>query len=329
MRRRNVVLLGLCAVLAPIYLANASWLAAPPVGRPTLIAQRGVHQLSNGEPTDPHTGCTARQILQPRHRLIENTLPSIRAAIEAGADVVEVDVRETADGEFILFHDAHLNCRTDGDGVVNQTSYEQMRRLDVGYGYSADGGKTFPLRGSGGGLMTTLDEALRTFPHQRFMVQLKDGASAGTNLAIYINRRHPKAWKRIAIFGDKPATTALKALRPDVPVIHDRRAAKCTLGYLGTGWFGHVPSTCRNGTLIVPVSLRHLVWGWPNRLLARMKGTNTQVMMIGSVSGLSEASFTRLDDPASLHALPSGFDGMIWTDRIEEVGPAARKLWPS
>ena len=327
MRRRNVVLLGLCAFLAPVYLANASWLAAPPAGRPTLIAQRGVHQLFNAESGDPYA-CTARQILPPRHRFIENTLPSIRAAISAGADVVEVDVRETADGEFILFHDATLECRTEGSRAVNRASFDQLRNLDVGYGYSADGGKTFPLRGSGRGLMTTLDEALRVFPNQRFMVQLKDGSAAGTNLVHYINRRQPDAWKRIALFGDKPATTAVKVLRPDVPVIHDRRASKCTLGYLGTGWIGYVPASCRGGTLIVPVSLRNLVWGWPNRFLARMKKSDTQVMMIGSVSGLSSTSFTRLDDPASLHALPTGFDGLIWTDRIEEVGPAARKLWP-
>ena len=327
MKRRNAVLLGIFAILAPVYLANASWLEAPPTGRPTLIAQRGVHQLFNDATGDPYS-CTARQIFPPRHRLIENTLPSIRAAIEAGADIVEVDVRETADGEFILFHDATLECRTDGKGAVNRTRLEQMRRLDVGYGYSADEGKTFPLRGSGRGLMTTLDEALRTFPNQRFLIQLKDGASAGTNLVIYMDRRHPGAWKRIALLGDKPATTAVKALRPDVPVIHDRRAAKCTLGYLGTGWIGHVPSACRNGTLIVPVSLRNLVWGWPNRFLGRMRKSNTQVMMIGSVSGLSQTSFKRLDDPAGLHALPTGFDGLIWTDRIEKIGPAARKLWP-
>lgn len=327
MKKRNIALIGLGTALLALYLANASWMVAPPQGRPTVIAQRGVHQLSNGRDSGPHT-CTAKQILPPQHRYIENTLPSIKAAINAGADVVEIDVRETADGEFILFHDATLECRTNGSGAVNQTAFAELKGLDVGYGYSADDGKTFPLRGSGQGLMTTLDEALRTFPQQRFLVQLKDGKSAGTNLALYINRRQPAAWKRIALFGDKPATTALLELRPDVHVIHDRRAQKCTLGYLGMGWTGHVPKACHGGTVIVPVTLRNLVWGWPNRFLARMKASNTEVMMIGSISGLDSSSFTRLDTPEALDSLPTGFDGLIWTDRIEHVGPAARKRWP-
>jgi glycerophosphoryl diester phosphodiesterase len=230
MKRRFVAILGAGVLLVPVYLANASWLANPSTGRPTLIAQRGVHQLFEGSIDDPHD-CRAGHILPPRHRLIENTLPSIEAAIGAGADVVEVDVRETADGEFILFHDAGLECRTEGAGAINRTSFKQMRQLDVGYGYTADGGKTFPLRGAGRGLMTTLDEALRVFPKQRFLVQLKDGPAAGTNLVLYINKRHPRSWKRIALFGDTLATAAVKKLRPDTPVIHDRRAAKCTAAY--------------------------------------------------------------------------------------------------
>lgn len=327
MARRRAVSLGVLALFASVYLGNASWLAAPPAGRPVLIAQRGVHQLVDVR-TAGSAGCIARHILPPRHRFIENTLPAIRAAINAGADIVEVDARETADGEFVLFHDARLECRTNGTGPINRVRFADLQHLDVGYGYSADGGSTFPLRGSVQGLMTTLDRALRAFPRQRFLVQLKDGAAAGTDLVLYIDKRQPDAWKRIELFGDTPATTAVTALRPDVPVIHDRRASRCTLAYLAIGWSGQLPGACRGGTLVIPVRLRHLAWGWPNRLLARTKASGAQVMMIGSISGLSSTAFERFDDPADLAALPAGFDGLIWTDRIETVGPAAIRAWP-
>ena len=133
MKRRYRAAIGAGVILVPLYLANASWLANPPTGRPTLIAQRGVHPLFKRSSDDPQD-CKARHILPPRNPFIENTLPSIRAAIAAGADIVEVDVRETADGEFVLFHDFGLECRTDGKGAVNQTTLADMKFLDVGYG---------------------------------------------------------------------------------------------------------------------------------------------------------------------------------------------------
>jgi glycerophosphoryl diester phosphodiesterase len=328
MKGRFVAILGAGVLFVPVYLSNASWLASPSTGRPTLIAQRGIHQLFEGSSDDPHD-CRASHILPPQHRFIENTLPSIEAAIGAGADVVEVDVRETADGEFILFHEAGLKCRTEGEGAINRISFNQMKRLDVGYNYTADGGKTFPLRGVGRGLMTTLDEALRAFPRQRFLVQLKDGPAAGANLVLYINNRHPASWKRISLFGDTLATAAAKKLRPDIPVIHDRRAAKCTAAYVGLGWAGYVPEPCREGTIIVAMNARNLAWGWPSRFLNRMMKSKTEVMAIGSVSGFGSNSFTRLDGTEELSKLPTGFDGLIWTDRVEIIGPAVRQQWPS
>jgi glycerophosphoryl diester phosphodiesterase len=42
-------------------------------------------------------------------RYPENTLASVRAAIQLGVDFVEIDVQETADGELIVFHDYRLN----------------------------------------------------------------------------------------------------------------------------------------------------------------------------------------------------------------------------
>jgi fructose-1,6-bisphosphatase/inositol monophosphatase family enzyme/glycerophosphoryl diester phosphodiesterase len=48
-----------------------------------------------------HRGCT------DRHR--ENTIPAVRAAVAAGADFVEIDVRLTRDGRVVLLHDATLD----------------------------------------------------------------------------------------------------------------------------------------------------------------------------------------------------------------------------
>lgn len=327
MRYRVVAIWGAGIGLSALYLANASWLATPATGRPTVIAQRGVHPVFEGQSDDPQA-CKARHIQPARHRFIENTLPSIRAAIAAGADIVEVDVRETADGEFVLFHDYGLECRTEGKGPVSGATFRALKALDVGYGYTADGGRTYPLRGWGRGLMASLDEVLRAFPTQRFLIQLKDGASAGADLVPYLDKRHPDAWGRIAMFGDTPATQAVHVRRPGVPVVHDRRGATCTLAYAASGWSGHIPAPCLEGTIIVAMNARALAWGWPDRFLDRMARAKVTVLAIGTVSGLGSNDFTRLDTAEELARLPDGFPGLIWTDRIEAIGPAVRRRWP-
>jgi len=65
----------------------------------------------------------------------ENTLLSINKAIELGADWVEIDVR-WLDGEIIVFHDAHVDRTTHGSGLLQNYSFEELRRLDAGSGES-------------------------------------------------------------------------------------------------------------------------------------------------------------------------------------------------
>ena len=63
----------------------------------------------------------------------ENTLRSIRRALELGADGVEIDVRYV-DGELIVFHDARLERTTNGRGFVARKSFAELRALDAGKG---------------------------------------------------------------------------------------------------------------------------------------------------------------------------------------------------
>lgn len=62
----------------------------------------------------------------------ENTLAAIEQAIEDGADYVELDVRQTADGHLVLLHDKDL-LRVAGDSRnIWQLTLEQARQLEVG-----------------------------------------------------------------------------------------------------------------------------------------------------------------------------------------------------
>jgi glycerophosphoryl diester phosphodiesterase len=61
----------------------------------------------------------------------ENTLAAIKAAIEAGAAYVEIDVRETKDSVAILMHDVTVNRTTNGIGNVNALMYDELKNLSV------------------------------------------------------------------------------------------------------------------------------------------------------------------------------------------------------
>jgi glycerophosphoryl diester phosphodiesterase len=61
----------------------------------------------------------------------ENTLPAFEAAIAAGADSVEHDVRLSADGVPVVIHDATVDRTTDGHGRVADLDLAAIRRLRV------------------------------------------------------------------------------------------------------------------------------------------------------------------------------------------------------
>lgn len=65
-------------------------------------------------------------------RAPENTLVSLRLALERGADAVEWDVHVAACGTPVLIHDAQLGRTTNGFGPVRRRSMDQLRKLDAG-----------------------------------------------------------------------------------------------------------------------------------------------------------------------------------------------------
>lgn len=81
--------IGVLILLGLLWLNNSSLLFGPDTGATAkLLAHRGVHQIYAGDARDNDT-CRARAIAPLTHDLIENTIPSMRAAFEAGAAVVE------------------------------------------------------------------------------------------------------------------------------------------------------------------------------------------------------------------------------------------------
>lgn len=66
----------------------------------------------------------------------ENTLAAFRGAVAAGSDLVEADVRLTADGVPVLMHDPTVDRTTDGSGRVADLTFAELRALDAGSWFS-------------------------------------------------------------------------------------------------------------------------------------------------------------------------------------------------
>lgn len=101
-----------------------------------------------------------------------NTMHAFRGAAELGVDVIEMDLQSTADAQLVLMHDRTVDRTTDGSGAVGALTLDELRKLDAGYDWTPDGGRTFPFRGRGL-RVPTLGEVLDAFPDRRLNIEIK------------------------------------------------------------------------------------------------------------------------------------------------------------
>lgn len=70
----------------------------------------------------------------------ENTILSYQKAIEAGADMLEVDINLTRDGKLVMIHDYRLERTTNGTGFVHEYTLDELGCIDAGYHFKPNPG---------------------------------------------------------------------------------------------------------------------------------------------------------------------------------------------
>lgn len=89
----------------------------------------------------------------------ENTLIAFQKAIDLGADMVELDVLLSKDGRVVVLHDETLDRTTDGEGPIQDHTWEELSKLDAGtwftekFGGEDYAGEPLPLLGEALDLM--------------------------------------------------------------------------------------------------------------------------------------------------------------------------------
>lgn len=101
-----------------------------------------------------------------------NTMYAFERAVETGADVLEMDAHITKDGQIILMHDEEVDRTTDGSGLVEEMTLDELQQLDAAYKWSNDEGQTFPFRGQGI-RVPTLEDLFQRFPQMRYVIEIK------------------------------------------------------------------------------------------------------------------------------------------------------------
>ena len=145
----------------------------------------------------------------------ENTIEAFEAAIDAGADAVEFDVRMTADGHAVVMHDPDVSRTTDGVGLVPELTLADIRRLKIS------------LPGGGAAGVPTLEEALECLAGRAAVdVEIKNlpgepGFTADREQAVEATLDALDAVSfpgRVIVSSFNPASIAhSRGLRPDVP----------------------------------------------------------------------------------------------------------------
>jgi len=94
----------------------------------------------------------------------ENSRSAVVNAINMGVDIIEIDIRKTRDGEYILMHDTTVDRTTNGKGEVKDLTLEQLRKLRLVGSDGQPGKEVIPtlseiLQLTKGRIMVNLDKA--------------------------------------------------------------------------------------------------------------------------------------------------------------------------
>ena len=130
---------------------------------------------------------------------VENTMPAFEACVAMGYRYIETDVRVTADGVLLAFHDAILERVTDSSGRIDQLTWAQVSQARIG----------------GREPIVRLDDLLGAWPDVRFNLDIK---APGVIAPLVHTIGRTKAHDRICLasFSDARVAAARRVFGPTV-----------------------------------------------------------------------------------------------------------------
>ena len=246
-------------------------------------ADRSVGPLTDGVTNVAHQG---GNLLRPG-----NTMVAFEHAIEVGADMLEMDLELTADGEIVVIHDETVDRTTDGEGRVDSFTLEEIRQLDAAYHWPHDAEET-PYRGEGVRI-PTLEEVLETFPEMPLLLEPKRESVDAELLIEYLETFDRVEDTLIGAFEDE-ILEDVRAVDPDIATGIGPREGRELL-------FSTRPDERRyevEGDVVFP----------PYQMLS------AGIVERAQRAGLAVVPWTVNDEEAMVRQVDNGVDGVITDD---------------
>jgi len=135
---------------------------------------------------------------------------------------------------------------------------------------------------------------------------------------IYRDYLTAKDATRLGFVGTNRAMAPVKSAYPDMIIQTRQNVKACLKGYALMGWFGAMPEACYNNQVPVPSNYRHFVWGWPHRFEKRLNKVGSRSLLTGPYDG---HGMVGLDEIEQLKVIPKNYKGIVFTNKIEVIGP--------
>lgn len=243
-----------------------------------IVAFRGGGSLVDRNQLEA-SNCTAASQLEIGLHAVENTRQAVAASVAAGIDVIHLNVQRTNDDQLVVFHDWTLDCATNGSGEVRQKSFAELQVLDAGYGYTFNGGKTYPLRGKGFSI-TKLSDFYAIYPRHIFWLNLKNNDERSfALLSDFLSDVSSTSTTKTTVITSLKGMRWFESKAPTVSTASVDSVKSCSVAYLFVGWAGLVPDACKNTILLLPPAMATYFWGFPTRMAARLQEHGTEVYL--------------------------------------------------
>jgi glycerophosphoryl diester phosphodiesterase len=149
----------------------------------------------------------------------EHTFAAYDRAVAMGADYLEQDLQQTADGRLVVIHDDTVDRTTDGTGPVSAHSLAELQALDAGSWFAPE---------FAGERVRTLDEVLDRYGHdRRYYIETKvpETADAMEERLVDTLRRHrlldgvDRSWQVLVQSFSAASLRLVRELEPRLPLI--------------------------------------------------------------------------------------------------------------
>ncbi|WP_339722424.1 glycerophosphodiester phosphodiesterase family protein [uncultured Paraglaciecola sp.] len=259
-----------------------------------------------------HRGCTANAP--------ENSIKAITDCIELGVDMVELDVRKTADGVLILMHDDTLERTTNGQGKVSDYSYDELTQLALKTKF---GGENAPITGE---RIPTFEQAMLV-AKDKILVNL-DAKADVFNDAFNVLKRTDTQDHILMKKWLKPSDTALSLQTPfnqvlSMPVLAHPKA------YQSKNYFSAIDYRAQLEThpIAAEFIFDSLDFAYQISQLARQNGVRSWLNSLTgwTSAGLGDAQALKNPDAVWGMFLAMGFS-MIQTDHPKQLLNYLKKM---